>query len=173
MNADDIKKIKKAEANDVVTRDGVTLFWGGWPSQWYPSEFTLDGHDFNCAEQYMMWSKAKFLGDEETARKILKVKWPKAQKELGRNAKPWNPAWDKPSGSRAVVLKGTLAKFGQNADLRKKLLATGDTVIGEASPYDTIWGIGFDVDHKDAWAPKRWTGTNWLGKVLMKARETL
>lgn len=27
-------------------------------SQWYPSEFSVDGRKFNCAEQYMMFRKA-------------------------------------------------------------------------------------------------------------------
>lgn len=28
-------------------------------SQWHPSEFTIDGLKFNCAEQYMMYNKAR------------------------------------------------------------------------------------------------------------------
>lgn len=29
-------------------------------SQWYPSEFVVDGLEFNCAEQYMMLKKRSF-----------------------------------------------------------------------------------------------------------------
>ena len=173
MNHEDIAKIKMMEANDVVTKGNVTLFWGGWASQWYPSEFTLDGELFNCAEQFMMWCKAKFFGDHASANKIMREKWPKAQKELGRAAGPYNPAWDEPHGSRFVVARGTLAKFEQNDDLRKLLLSTGDSVLGEASPYDDVWGIGFDTQDPRAWTPSQWTGKNWLGQALMAVRTQL
>jgi hypothetical protein len=173
MNAQDVARIVEAEKNDVITRNGITLFWGGWASQWYPSAFTIDGIAFNCAEQYMMWSKAKFFGDTGSMEKILEAKWPKAQKELGRKAGPWNPEWDGDKGSRLVVLKGNIAKFGQNEDLREKLLATGNTEIGEASPYDKVWGIGFGTEHPEAWTPSKWTGTNWLGNALMEVRYLL
>ena len=63
MGPKDIARIIEAEKNDVVTKGGVTLFWDGWASQWYPSVFLIDGTIFNCAEQWMMWSKAKFFGD--------------------------------------------------------------------------------------------------------------
>jgi ribA/ribD-fused uncharacterized protein len=170
MNKRDRAKIIEAEKDDVVTKGNVTLFWGGWPSQWYPSDFEVDGVVYNCAEQYMMAEKARFFGDETTRAKILRTKWPKAQKELGRKAGPWNKTWDEPKGSRAVVLRGTIAKFQQNPDLRAKLLATGDTLIGEASPYDPIWGIGFASSDPRAWDPRKWTGKNWLGEALMTTR---
>ncbi len=166
-------KVIKAEAKDVITKSAVVLFWGGWPSQWYPSIFTVDGIGYNCAEQYMMHQKALFFGDEATAAKIMKCKYAKAQKELGRSAGPFNPDWDKPSGSRAVVYRGTLAKFSQDPKLKALLLATKGCKIGEASPYDDLWGIGLDVKHKDAFTPAKWAGKNWLGEALMKVRAKL
>lgn len=170
MDSVDRDKIKDQERNDVITEGGVTLFWGGWASQWYPSFFRLDGLEFNCAEQFMMWSKAKLFGDALSMDKIMKAKWPKAQKQLGREAGPWNPAWDEPMGSRLVVLRGCMAKFQQNPDLWRQLAATGDSIIGEASPYDKIWGIGMGKDDSQARNPERWTGKNYLGQALMLAR---
>ena len=35
-----------------------------------------------------------------------------------------------------------MAKFSQNSRLKAILLSTEDKIIVEASPYDTIWGIG-------------------------------
>ena len=35
-----------------------------------------------------------------------------------------------------IVYRGNLAKFGQNEELRKALLETGDSVLVEASPLD-------------------------------------
>ena len=173
MGPKDIKRIREAEKNDVVTKDGITLFWGGWPSQWYPSTFVIDGLEYNCAEQWMMWSKARFFSDEACAKKILEAKWPKAQKELGRTAKPYSKDWDEAHASRAIVLRGTLAKFRQDEELRKLLLATKGTRIAEASPYDDLWGIGLSQDDPRARDPSAWIGKNWLGLALMQARDIL
>ena len=48
-----------------------TLFWHGPFSQWYPCEFASNGLKFNCAEQFMMYSKAILFGDLQAAQKIL------------------------------------------------------------------------------------------------------
>jgi ribA/ribD-fused uncharacterized protein len=173
MNQEEIARIVEAERNAVVTRGNVVLFWGGWASQWYPSTFKLEGIEFNCAEQFMMWSKATFFKDAETAQAILDSKWPRSQKELGRCAGTWDPAWDEPMGSRAAVLRGTMAKFSQNVELRDLLLKTGTRTIGEASPYDAIWGIGCGMDHCDVWDTSTWKGKNYLGLALMQVRSLI
>lgn len=55
-----------------------------------------------------------------------------------------------------------LAKFTQNADLRKQLLATGDEELVEGNYWhDTYWGVCDGV------------GQNKLGKILMRVREEL
>jgi predicted NAD-dependent protein-ADP-ribosyltransferase YbiA (DUF1768 family) len=46
-----------------------TFFWNGIYSQWHLADIVIDGITFNCCEQYMMYSKAKFFGDNETAEK--------------------------------------------------------------------------------------------------------
>ena len=42
------------------TGETFTFFWGPGTvfSQWYPARFTVDGVEYNCAEQYMMYQKA-------------------------------------------------------------------------------------------------------------------
>ena len=40
-------------------------------------------------------------------------------------------------------------KVEQNEDVKDLLLATGDKIIAEASPYDTIWGIGMSIYDPD------------------------
>ena len=67
------------------------FFWDGIFSNWYPSEFTVDGIEFNCGEQYMMYQKAVVFLDMETAEKILKEPVPRKQKQLGRAVKNFNP----------------------------------------------------------------------------------
>ncbi|KJA29704.1 hypothetical protein HYPSUDRAFT_196051 [Hypholoma sublateritium FD-334 SS-4] len=55
-----------------------------------------------------------------------------------------------------------LLKFRQHADLRMKLLGTGDARIIYADPNDAFWGSGSDE-----------TGQNLLGKALVTVREKL
>lgn len=141
-------------------------------SQWWMCDFVVDGVLYNCAEQYMMAAKALCFGDEECYREILLEKDPKKIKALGRKVKDYNDeVWD--SYKRYVVKKANLAKFCQNKELKEFLLATGDAVLVEASPYDKIWGIGMSEDDKDVLNPALWKGVNLLGFVLMEVRDFL
>ena len=51
-------------------------------SQWYLSDFTVNGVLYNCAEKYMMAEKARLFGDEEALEKIFKAYHPN-QKSFG------------------------------------------------------------------------------------------
>ena len=64
-------------------------------------------------------------------------------------------------------------KFRQNLGLRRKLEATGDNKIVEASPLDNIWGIGLGEKGALERGEQGWRGQNLLGKALMQARKTL
>jgi ribA/ribD-fused uncharacterized protein len=55
----------------------------------------------------------------------------------------------------------------------KKLLATGDSIIAEASPYDQVWGIGLSEEDPLAQNISTWNGKNLLGKILMSVREKI
>ena len=47
--------------------DKFVFFWRPESiySQGYPSRFTANGHEYCCAEQFMMAEKARLFGDEE------------------------------------------------------------------------------------------------------------
>ncbi len=82
-------------------------------SQFYPSNFEVDNLKFNCAEQFMMYSKAITFNDNEIAEQILKETKPAKQKKLGRSVKNFDPdKWTELSVQ--VVYKGNYAKFTQN-----------------------------------------------------------
>jgi ribA/ribD-fused uncharacterized protein len=157
---------------DIVRREGFVLFWSGWPSNWHPSPFVIDGISYRCGEQWMMWCKAKQFGDEPSMRAILAATSPREQKALGRKVANYNDeVWK--SVSRDLLYVGLLEKFRQNPELLGELLATDNDVIVEASPKDFLWGIGLASDHPDATRPDQWPGKNWLGEVLMRVRATL
>jgi ribA/ribD-fused uncharacterized protein len=152
--------------------DEFVLFWHGPFSQWHPSRFTVEGIDYNCAEQFMMAEKARVFHDRTTENEILSAFDPSVQKKLGRKVQNFDAkTWD--LVAQDVVYRGNVAKFTQNADLKRVLLETGERTLVEASPYDKIWGIGLSIDDPRALNPDKWLGTNWLGQVLMRVRWVL
>lgn len=145
------------------------FFYGGICSQWFACEFEVDGVIYNCAEQYMMACKARLFNDSESLKKIMEAHHPRDQKALGRKVKNFSKsAWDRVA--RDFVYEANYAKFTQNEGLKKELLSTGDALLVEASPTDTIWGIGLSCYDKNRLDPNKWKGTNWLGEVITKVR---
>lgn len=141
-------------------------------SQWWFCDFKEDGLTFCCAEQYMMYSKAILFEDYYYAQKILQSTNPKTIKSYGRRVRDFDSTvWDK--HKREIVLKGNILKFSQNADLRKFLLSTDNKIIVEASPYDTIWGVGMKKTDPNIIVPSQWRGINLLGFILMEVRDIL
>src|SRR4051812_28346149 len=53
-------------------------------SQWYPSQFTVDGFEYKTAEHWMMAQKALLFGDHEIFQRIIQAVKPGEVKELGR-----------------------------------------------------------------------------------------
>jgi ribA/ribD-fused uncharacterized protein len=155
-----------------VTAERFTFFWNGPFSQWHRSPFQLDETLYVTAEQYMMAGKARLFGDDDALARILATDEPREQKALGRrvrgfDAERWNAV------ARDIVFTGNRAKFTTHRDLLQELLATAGTTLVEASPLDTIWGIGMAADNPAAHDRAAWQGTNWLGDVLTRLRDTL
>ena len=159
-------------ANEVVTEGDYVLFWDGWPSQWYPCPFEVEGIQYNCCEQCMMAEKARVFADSQALIAILESKSPRHQKALGRQVANFNPElWERIC--RGIVYTGNLAKFSQTAELKQVLVDTGSKTIVEASPTDRIWGIGLTKEDPKSLEPWLWRGTNWLGVAIMQVRDTL
>ena len=93
-------------------------------------------------------------------------------KALGRKVRNFDPqVWDKVKYS--IVLNGNYYKFTQNKEMMDFLLSTGDKILVEASPLDTIWGIGLDKDNEKAHNIASWRGKNLLGFALMEVRDEI
>ena len=141
-------------------------------SQWYPCEFEVDGVKYYTTEQYMMAQKALLFGDQEVYEQIMAADGPHAYKKLGRKVRNFDSKiWDQEKTN--IVLKGNIAKFSQNEELKDFILSTGEKVLVEASPYDKIWGINKVMDDPDVTNPNCWGGENLLGFVLMETRDVL
>ena len=138
----------------------------------YMCQFIVENITYNCAEQYMMAEKARLFGDDEALSYIMKSHEAHEQQQFGRIVKHFDKKiWN--DHARDIVYRGNMAKFSQNIHLRDQLLATGTSEFVEASPMDRIWGIGLKATDPAANDKKKWRGTNWLGKVLVRVRQSL
>jgi ribA/ribD-fused uncharacterized protein len=159
------------------------MFWGHQPqkdgsigqgslSQWWPCRFTVDGVEYTSAEHWMMAAKARLFGDEASVPLILAARTPAEAKVLGRKVSGFDE--ERWAAERfELVVQGNVAKFGQDAELRRYLLSTDRRVLVEASPLDRVWGIGLGTGNDAATDPRRWRGLNLLGFALMEARARL
>lgn len=140
-------------------------------SQWYPSYMVIDNYHYWNVEQYLMAEKARTFADEEALSKIRQTQDPKDIKALGRQVKGYvDEVWV--AKRREIALRANTVKFRTIPQLRKFLYETGDAVLVEASPYDRVWGIGYNQDEAPRIPEERW-GENLLGQVLMEVREHL
>lgn len=173
----------KYNINNIVPESKFLFFWGHQPnkdgkitktcfSQWWLSSFKVEKVTYKTAEHWMMAKKAELFQDEEVLEKILQADSPAEAKKLGRDVRNYDDKlWLE--NRYEIVKQGNYHKFSQNKDLKTFLLNTKDRVLVEASPVDSIWGIGMASDHKDALNPEKWQGLNLLGFALMEVRDEL
>lgn len=160
------------------------FFWGhrlnsGTPdvtkqcfSQWFELPFTVDGIIYKTAEHWMMAQKALLFGDLAVYEKVLNADKPNEVKQLGRQISYFNEAvWNE--HKYEIVKLGNIHKFNQNPAYGDYLLQTGDKILVEASPVDTVWGIGLAQDNDDIHNLYLWRGENLLGFALMEVRDLL
>lgn len=124
-------------------------------SNFYPAWTMFEGRLYPSSEAAFQAAKTK---DTAQRKKFEKMK-PAESKEAGRLL-VLRADWEdvKIEVMRAIVLD----KFTRNADLREKLLATGDARLIEGNWWnDKFWGVCQGV------------GLNWLGKILEETREVL
>ena len=170
MNVQDvINKFNNREKLEYV------FFWrsNSYFSNWYPSDFVVDGIKYWCTEQYMMAKKAELFGDREIYNLIMHCNSQRDIKALGRKISNFNESvWVK--NRERIVFEGNYAKFTQNPMLKSYIVKQKNKILVEASPYDRIWGVGVDSsDIEFISNPYNWRGLNLLGFTLMKVRDKI
>lgn len=142
-------------------------------SNFYPSKFIENGIEFNCSEQYFMYYKCLEFDplNKPLLEAILNEKSPTKIKKLGRQVKNYDDKiW---SEKRYQVMSNALKlKFTQNQEIKELLINTKEKILFEASPFDKIWGIGFDGKTAVNMINKTKFGKNLLGSALMEVRES-
>lgn len=144
----------------------------GYLSNWYLSEFEVNGIQYSSMEQYMMYQKAVLFNDSDVAGQILGTSNVGKIKALGRAVKNYNERmW---SGQRQIIVyNGLLEKFSQNTALKEQLLATGQSILAECAVQDRIWGIGLSMKDDKRFYMNEWQGQNLLGFSLMCVRAVI
>lgn len=167
------------EVAPAIPADGRILFHTrdragfGFLSNFCAAPIRLDGEEWATSEHYYQAQKSV---DPEYRRRVREARTPGKAKRLGtdpalpqrfshsswfrKNGKAFRPDWNE---SKVEVMRRVVrAKFVQNAELRERLLATGEAELVEDSGKDSFWGTG-----------RTGNGTNWLGRVLMEVRAEL
>ena len=151
--------------------DNYVGFLGCEFSNFYKSEFMVNGVKFDCVERGFMYCKSKLFGDEEISKRILESKDIVEVKRLGGKVRNFDEKlWNEKKEKYMFLL--VLSKFSNNERLKEMLLNSGNKEIVECSVFDKEWGCGIGVDRffENGCELK---GKNKLGKVLMKVREEL
>ncbi len=163
----------------IIPRDSRILYFKrdrelfGFLSHFYPSPIELDGETWPTVEHYYQAQKSfapAYVQAIRDATSPARAKWlaapPDAPRRISKNS--WfrknnqSPRSDWHVVKLEVMRRADLAKFTQNDDLARRLLATGDAELIEDSLSEPYWGIGPDGD-----------GPNWAGRVLMEVRAML
>ena len=144
----------------------------GYLSNWYHSDFSVNGIDYSSMEQFMMYKKAVCFSDDVVAEEILKTDDVAKIKDWGRCVSGYNDnIWN---GVRQIIVyEGLMAKFSQNPKLKEQLQATGNAVLAECAVRDCIWGIGLSMHDPKRLDPNQWRDQNLLGYTLMMVRDRL
>ena len=137
-----------------------------------PSPFKdPNGKSYNCNEQFFLSEKCLAYGQENAAKNIMEMTDPAKMVNEAKVCNVHNELWEE--NKYDIMITGLLSKFEQNEEHKEFLLNTGQKLLVEGSPYDTVWGVG--IAHYSKWInnPQRWRGENLLGQALMQARHML
>lgn len=158
--------MKKVKLPERIT-DTHVYFWSSLYSNWYSSPFNIDGNHFKNSEAAYMYQKAMYFNDTYRANIILDSNQnPKYAKSQGRIVEGYNDEeWSKVR--KEIMTAVIFEKFAQSPQLLDVLISHKNHHIVEASPYDTIWGVGLHWSDDEILNEGNWKGQNLLGESLM------
>lgn len=156
-----------------MKKENFVVFFGSYScfSNWYDTNFEVDGIKYNCSEQYYMRRKAIYFGDVTTARLILESSSPREHKRLGRSVNNFSPhEWK--IVCRGIMREAIYHKFTQNERIKRELLMAKGAFV-EANPWDAYWGVGLPACDRRVLQRKNWNGRNELGRLLDELKRNL
>jgi ribA/ribD-fused uncharacterized protein len=106
-------------------------------SNFYPATVIFEGITYPTAEHAYQSAKTTNMNER---RRIAALATPADAKREGRALSPQRPDWEQVKFD--VMERVVRDKFTRNAELREKLLATGDAYIEEGNTWNArIWGV--------------------------------
>ncbi|ORY43595.1 DUF1768-domain-containing protein [Rhizoclosmatium globosum] len=174
---------KKAGTRYCISADGMTSFndfvyafqgsKSSTLSNWSKCTIPLGNTVFKSSETVVFAAcKAALFNDTETFQLVMSDPGigPKDAKGLGRLVKGFQAdVWERES--RWISDLVLLIKCLWNQEVMEELLRTNGKRLCEASPRDTVWGIGAGAKNVEvALNPKRWAGRNELGNSWERVR---
>jgi len=154
------------------------FFWKARIANWHVCNFTMECLDgvirkFTSSEQAYMYLKAEIFNDDLSKYAILFEKSDQEKvQELGQKVKNFRQdIWN--DYREICMFKACYAKFSTNQEEKENFLKLKGFKFVEASPFDTIWGVGLSSKDDDILDEKNWRGLNLLGKCLDKVMEKL
>jgi ribA/ribD-fused uncharacterized protein len=156
----------------------------GFLSTFYPVEFVLNGIKYFTIEQVLAAEKARLFLEDDLRQRIMKTRAPRSMRTMSNNIV--RKTAQQTGGMRAIELhewqgnvrkdllrQATIAKFKQHADLKERLMATGDAVLVLADSREKHDGIGLAITDPLAANAAAWKGGNLYGSILMDVRKQL
>ena len=127
-------------------------------SNFYESSVLYDGIVYRNAEAAFQAQKTL----DQSSRQLMATYPPNIAKRFGRNVE-LRPDWEKIKDK--IMTEVVYAKFRDNNELMRKLMATGDEELIEGNTWhDNYWGDCYCNKCKSK------PGKNMLGKILMAER---
>jgi len=147
-----------AQDDRIVCMTRIERFTGDYDflSNFHPSPIEVDGILYPTVEHAFQAAKTFVLEEKQG---IAAAATPGRAKRMGRKVQ-LRPDWE--HVKVGIMEELVRLKFATHADLREKLLATGNAELIEGNNWnDTFWGVC------------RGRGRNELGLILMKLRSEL
>jgi len=139
-------------------------------SNMYRCVVQYDGRTFHSTEQAYQWRRAKDLGNQRLAGRILGARNGFAAKRLSNRLRKAARAHWRANHAINVMKELVALKFDQVPAFRRACLDSGDALLLEAT-FDKTWGVGLPVDAAMTSRIADMPGYNILGWIIALRRD--
>lgn len=153
--------------------ENVYVFFGRSAplSNHFFAKMKVEGIWFEHIEQFIAYKRARFSGEFDKSKEVLKIIDPVLCRTVLNEMKHKMDQGKWLQTMPEAIIPALKAKARQNEVVKTELMRTGMKKIGEAAKYDTVWGIGMALDNEDALDLKKWPKDgNLMGKAWEEVR---
>lgn len=162
--------ISNTKIAEIETSNSIYFWDYNYPlSNFYLKDFTHKNKTFISAQHAILWEMAVLFKDYKKANEILTYGDKSEIKDV--EFINFNPIiWV--DENKQIYESVLTSKFTSSELMRELLLSTRQKNLVFCSP-DKYWGCGLRTNHPHVQNPKKWTGSNNLGEILMKVRNNI